>query len=140
MLSWTFDILQISKNTLLELCDMKFRILLSAPGVLESVLFVVVATLLNTDPRPFFVGKTTTKRLWYVDPKVFWKTSNPRSTNCQLVANLQLDRPGFSFFFEFLIDSKIKKKDKLFANSWQHFFFRKKHLRHIRLWLAWVFC
>ena len=71
-------------------------------------------------------------------PKAFWKTSNPLSTNCQLVANVQLVWLGFSDF-EFLIDSNVKKY-KLLANSWQLFFFRKKHLRHIRLWLAWVFC
>ena len=35
---------------------MKFRIPLFATGVLESVLFVVVATLLNTAPRSFFLG------------------------------------------------------------------------------------
>ena len=78
---WLFDILQISENTLLELCEMKFRILLSAPGVLESVLFVVVATLLNTDPRPFFVGKTTTERLCW---KELWLLKGRQKVNGML--------------------------------------------------------
>ena len=60
---------------------MKFRILLSAPGVLESVLFVVVATLLNTDPRPFFVGKTTTERLCW---KELWLSKGRQKVNGML--------------------------------------------------------